>query len=77
MDPNRSCIAASFDHLVDAREQRERDGEAERLRSLEVDEQLDLGGLLDREISWLRVFEDTALIDAHLAVRIRKCRFPS
>jgi hypothetical protein len=70
-------IAASFDHLVGAHEQRERDGEAERLRSLEVDEQLDLGGLLEREISGLRVFEDTALIDAHLAVRIRKCRFPS
>jgi hypothetical protein len=31
-------------YLVGAHEQRERDGEAERLRSLEVDEQLGLGG---------------------------------
>jgi hypothetical protein len=38
----------SFDHLVGAAEQRQREGEAERLGGLDVDDQLDFGGLLDR-----------------------------
>jgi hypothetical protein len=38
----------SFDHLVGATEQRQRDREAERPGRLEIDDQLDLGGLLDR-----------------------------
>ena len=38
---------ASLDHLVRARQQRRRDGEAERLRRLEVDHQLELRRLLD------------------------------
>jgi hypothetical protein len=37
-----------FDHLVGPREQRWRDGNAERLRGLQVDNQLKFGRLLDR-----------------------------
>ena len=38
----------SFDHLIGNREYTRRDGEAERLGSLEVDDQLELGGPNDR-----------------------------
>src|SRR5258707_6569620 len=37
----RHCLAHSLDHLVGATEQRKRDGEAKRLRGLEIDDQLD------------------------------------
>ena len=41
--------AASFDHLIGAGEQRGRHGEAECLGGLEVDGELELGGLFDGE----------------------------
>ena len=45
---NSLAIADLFDHLVGATKQRPRHGEPERLRSLHVDHQFELGGLLDR-----------------------------
>ena len=42
-----------FDHLIGAGEQRRWDFEAERLRGLEVDHQLDLGGLLNWQVGGL------------------------
>ena len=44
----------SFDHLVGAREQGRRDFEAERLGGFEINHQLELGGLLDRDVGGLR-----------------------
>jgi hypothetical protein len=41
----------SFDYVIGAREQVRRHGEAERLRGLEVDDELELGGLQDRKVS--------------------------
>jgi hypothetical protein len=40
------------------RQQQLRHGEAERSSGLEIDQQLEFGRLLDREIGWLGAFED-------------------
>src|SRR5260370_19953886 len=49
-----------FDQLVSAGEQRRRHGEPERLRGLEIDDQLDLRDLLDRQIGRLLALEYSA-----------------
>src|SRR5258706_11856921 len=54
---------SSFDHLIGAREQRERQGDAERLGGLEVKDQLDLCGKLDRQVAGRSAFEN--LIDVY------------
>ena len=56
--PNTANRPASLDDLVGAGEDRWRHGEAERLRGLEVDHQLEFRRLLDRQIGWLGAVED-------------------
>ena len=51
-------IRHSFDHLVGAREQGRRHGEAERLSSLEIDHKLKLGGHLNRQFTRLHAPQD-------------------
>jgi hypothetical protein len=51
---------ASFDHFVGARQQRRRHGDAERPGGLEVDDQLNLGWLLDRQIRRFCAFKDAS-----------------
>src|SRR6266700_1225559 len=53
-----------LDHLVSAAEQRERDSEAKSLSGLEIYEQLDFGGLLDRQITGLLAIENSSCIGA-------------
>ena len=60
--------ALSFDHLVGTREQRFWQVEAECLRGLEVDHQLEFGGLLHRQVGWLLALEDAPDIDPGLLV---------
>jgi hypothetical protein len=49
---------ASFDHLVGAGEKHWRHGKAECTRGLRVDDELELGRLLDRKIGGLLTLED-------------------
>ena len=57
--PN-SEVVASFDHLVSAAEQCQGHGETKRLCGLQVDNQLELGWLLDRQVGRLRTPEKRA-----------------
>src|SRR3954447_441447 len=59
-----------FDNLVGSGEERWRHSEAECLRGLQVDHQLEFGRLQDRQIAWLGTFENAASIDADLAKHI-------
>jgi hypothetical protein len=41
-----------LDHRVSGGQQRFRDGEAERLGGFEVDDEIEFGRLLDRQVGW-------------------------
>src|SRR2546429_8642392 len=47
------CLAHSLDHLVGAAEQREREGDAERIGGFEIEHQLDVHRLLHRQVGGL------------------------
>src|SRR5437764_15374955 len=68
-----SCSAAKaalFDHLVGNGKQARRNGETERLRGREVDDELKPGRLHDRKVGWLFALEDTAGVNAGLMKRV-------
>src|SRR5262249_9463094 len=54
----RDELPPSFDYLVGLGEERRRKVEAEGLRRLEIDRQLELGGPLDLQIGGARAFEN-------------------
>src|SRR5262249_27051240 len=58
---HRSKVADRlFDQLVGATGQRNRNRDAELLRGLQINDQLDFGGLLHRQIGWLFTLKDSA-----------------
>src|SRR6266567_1831082 len=63
---------ASFDDLVGAHEDRLWDRQPERLRGLEIDDQLEGGRLLDRQVGGLGALEDLSRVNAGLAIDSRK-----
>src|SRR5436309_3597245 len=58
----------SFDYLIGAQEERRRDGEAESLSGLEVDDELELCGLLDWEAARLHALQDLVHVDGRVPV---------
>jgi hypothetical protein len=54
---SRSIIQL-FNDLIRPRQQRRRDCEAEGLGGLEIDDEIELGGLLDRQATRLAAFEN-------------------
>src|SRR5713226_8368063 len=65
-----STANVSFDHLVSAAKQRQRESEAEHLGGAHVDGQLDLHRQLDWEVGRLFTIENPARVDANLAIGI-------
>ena len=66
--PPRSVTAiASIDDLVGAGEEQSRHGEAERFGGIEIDDQLESGRLLNRQVGRLGAVEDLSGINADLA----------
>src|SRR5207237_1095628 len=53
-----ACADRSFDHLVGAQQDRGRDGEAERLGGLEIENRLERGRLLHRQVAGLGALEN-------------------
>ena len=56
-----------LDHLVRSEQHRGRDRQPERLRGFQVDEELELGGLLDREVARLGALQDLVLAGSSTA----------
>ena len=57
-DIETNLVCQLFDHLIGTREQRRRNCEVQRFRSLEVDHKLVLGRRLHGKVSGLFAFED-------------------
>jgi hypothetical protein len=67
---HRSKKGLLFDYLVGAAEQRVREGDAERLGGLQVEYQLNLRGLHNRQVGRLHTLEDLSRVDADQAICI-------
>src|SRR5262245_7705827 len=62
----------SFDHLVSADKESGWHRKTERLAGLEVDDQLDFGSLLDRQVGGFLALENAARVEAAQAKHIRE-----
>ena len=60
-------FVASLNNLVGSSQQCFRDGKAERLGGLEIDDEFEFARLHDRQIGWFFALENACGIDAKLA----------
>src|SRR5215470_11024175 len=63
-----------LDHLVSGDEQSLRHRDAERLRSLEINHQVEFRRLLDWEIGWLSAFQNLVYERSGVPIQLRKVR---
>src|SRR4030095_1693428 len=61
-----------LDDLIGPLQQRLRDGEADRLGRLEVDDQLELRGLLDGQVAGLGAFQDLVHVGGGAPLQVKK-----
>src|SRR5262245_38855594 len=66
----RSKVAVLFHNLVGTAEQRQRDRETKRPSGFEIDDQLDLHRLLNRQFGWPFAFKNAARVNTDLTVRV-------
>src|SRR5215467_4716356 len=66
---------ALLDHFIRPRQQRLRDRQAKGFGGLEVDDQLELGGLLDRQVAGLGALEDLVDIDGGASGLLEEVRY--
>ena len=64
----------SLNQLISPCDEERRHFETKRFGGLEIDHQLELGRLLDREVAWLRAFEDFVHVGSGLPVGIENAR---
>ena len=69
-----ACLAHSLDHLIGSIDQGLRDRKAERLRSLKVDDQLELRGLLDGNVSRFGALQNLVHIEGAAPVELVNVR---
>src|SRR5262249_17782123 len=70
----KSAPVHLLNDLVRPRQHRGRDREAEGLRRLEVDDELELGGLLDGEVGRLGALEESVDVAGRAAMQVGKVR---
>src|SRR5262245_43973612 len=66
--------APLLDHLIGSCQERWRDRDPKRLRRLEVDDQLELGGLLDGQVGGFRTLENLVDVGRDAPIRIGNVR---
>src|SRR6266403_4439434 len=67
---HRSNIAFLFDHLIGGDQQAGRHGQAERLRSLEIEDRFELGRRLHWKIGWLVAAQDAVDVSRRLSAHV-------
>ena len=67
-------VASLFNHVIGASKQCRWHLETERLGSLEVDDEVEIGRLQDRKISWPGALENLSSVIADLATSVRNAR---